>query len=81
MPDQEDELLTTEEAFRAAYHYILQYYGRERITPFMLMLHSMYPYGEDVREANDPASWHDWVASVEKARLTPDLPYPDPPTR
>ena len=66
MAENEEVLLTSAEAYRATYHFIAQYYARQRITPFMLMLHSMAfdPGGEP----HDPATWHDWMASVEAAR-------------
>jgi hypothetical protein len=77
MTDEQEPFLTLEEACRAAYYFVLQYYGRERITPFMLMLTSMKLEGK--QETNDPAHWHDWLASVEKALADPDLPDPDAP--
>jgi hypothetical protein len=75
--DDNEPRLTLDEAYRAAYHFIAQYYARERITPFMLMLSSMELEGE--RQTSDPATWHDWLASVEKALESPDLPTVDPP--
>ena len=54
-----DQLLTLDEAYRAAYHFIHQYYERERITPFMLLLHSMR-FDSGGGGTNDPATWHDW---------------------
>jgi hypothetical protein len=44
MPELEEPLLTVDEAYRAAFHFINRYYARERITPFMLMLSSMGPW-------------------------------------
>jgi hypothetical protein len=75
--NDEEQFLTLEEAYRAAYHFVLQYYGRERITPFMLMLSDMKLDGK--RQTSDPAHWNDWLASVEKALASPDLPEPDAP--
>lgn len=75
--DEGEPRLTLDEAYRATYHFISQYYARERITPFMLMLHSMGLEAD--RQTNDPATWDDWMASVEKARASPELPVPDPP--
>jgi hypothetical protein len=54
------------------------YYARERIAPFMLMLHSM-AFDPGDGKTNDPATWHDWLASVEEARASTDLPIVDPP--
>jgi hypothetical protein len=81
--DDPERLLTVEEAYRAAYHFINQYYARERITPFMLMLSNMGPWSAErpeLRVTSDPATWSDWLTSVEKALASPDLPEPDPPT-
>jgi hypothetical protein len=77
MTNDEEPLLTLEEAYRAAYYFVMQYYGRERITPFMLMLSSMKLEGK--QQTSDPAHWNDWLASVEKALTSPDLPDPDAP--
>lgn len=74
---QEEPRLTIDEAYRAAYHFIVQYYARERTTRLMLMLHSMGLEGD--RMTNDPATWDDWLASVEKARTSLRLPAPAPP--
>jgi len=75
--DDEDPFLTLEEAYRAAYYFVLQYYGRERIAPLMLMLSDMKLEGK--QQTSDPAHWGDWLASVEKALASPDLPEPDAP--
>lgn len=77
MTDDEEPVLTLEEAYRAAYYFVLQYYGRERITPFMLMLSSMKLEGK--QQTSDPAHWNDWLASVQKALASPALPEPDAP--
>jgi hypothetical protein len=84
-PDDNDgePLLTLEEAYRAAYfayraaYFVVQYYGRERITPFMLILNSMRLEGK--QETSDPAHWNNWLASVQNALTHPDLPGPDAP--
>jgi hypothetical protein len=78
MAESDEVRLTIEEAYRATYHFIAQYYARERIAAFMLMLHSMAPDPSDGKP-NDPATWHDWMASVEAARASTDLPSLDPP--
>lgn len=74
---ESEPLLTLDEAYRAAYHFVLQYYEREPIVPFMLMLADMRLEGE--RQTSDPAHWYDWLASVEKARAGEALPDPPPP--
>lgn len=69
--------LTLDEAYRATYHFIHQYYRREPIEPFLLMLHSMTewePGAGDPRSTADPATWHDWMASVQAARASSQLP-------
>lgn len=72
----EDRLLTVDEAYRAAFHFVLQYYKREPIVPFLLLLHSMTPWlqGDDPRSTSDPATWGDWLASVEAACSSDVLP-------
>lgn len=76
MPDDDEPLLTLDEAYRATFHFISQYYEREPITPFLLMLVSMTRWtpGGDPRQTNDPATWHDWIASVRAARESDQLP-------
>lgn len=74
--------LTLDEAYRAAFHFIHQYYEREPITPFFLMLHSMtmWPDAENLRDTADPATWFDWLKSVDKARESTTLAITvDPP--
>ncbi len=83
MSENDDEMpLSLDDAYRAAFHFINQYYARERITPLMLMLSSMGPWNPEqpkLRETSDPATWDDWMASVRAARASPDLPRIDPP--
>ena len=69
--------LSLDEAYRAAFHFINQCNARERVTPFMPMLHSMGLAGQ--RETNDPATWQDWFASLDNAVGSPDLPALHPP--
>lgn len=72
----DDRHLTLDEAYRAAFHFIRQYYEREPMVPFMLMLHSMTPSapGSDPRSTSDPATWDDWMASVTAALASEVLP-------
>ena len=73
-PDSaETSLLTVEQAYDAAYRFVAQYYERERIVPFMLMLKSMTPT-TDRERANDPASWPDWLHCVEETLAGNPLP-------
>ncbi|NTW40556.1 MAG: hypothetical protein HGA44_11840 [Cellulomonadaceae bacterium] len=76
MPDADESPLTLDEAYRATFHFINQYYEREPIVPFALMLHSMTPEapGGNPRQTSDPATWHDRLASVRAARASERLP-------
>jgi hypothetical protein len=75
-PSEPEPLLTLDQAYRAAFHFIHQYYRREPIEPFVLMLHSMMSgnWAGGLRETNDPATWDDWVASVQAALASEELP-------
>ncbi len=55
--DGEDELLTIDEAYLAAYFFVRQYYVRGRSTAVMLMLSGMTLWGP--RDTADPAHWSD----------------------
>jgi hypothetical protein len=68
-----DPPLTVEQAYEAAYRFVAQYYERERIVPFMLMLKSMTPT-VDQEQTNDPAAWHDWLLCVEATLTGSPLP-------
>ena len=70
--------LTVEQAYEAAFRFVAQYYERERIVPFMLMLTSMTPT-TDRERTNDPAAWHDWLHCVEETLAGNQLPQPPPP--
>jgi hypothetical protein len=76
VPEDDEPSLTVDEAYRAAFHFINQYYEREPIVPFALMLHSMTPGtpGGNPRQTSDPATWHDWLSSVRAARTSEQLP-------
>ena len=52
MTVSDEPLLTLDEAYRATFHFVNQYYQREPIVPFMLMLNSMSAWSEngDLRE-------------------------------
>lgn len=81
LPDR--VLLTADEAFRATFRFIAQYYAREPITPFLLMLTSMTAWdGGDQfsRSTSDPATWDDWMKSVEAAIADESVPEIPPPT-
>jgi hypothetical protein len=74
-------LLTLDEAYRATFSFHNQYYHREAIVPFMLMLNSMTAWSEngDLRETSDPATWNDWMAPLRAARASERLPEIAPP--
>ena len=74
----ETTYLTTEQGYEAAYRFVAQYYERERIVPFMLMLTSMTPTADRER-TNDPAAWHDWLRCVEETLAGNPLPLPSAP--
>lgn len=76
MTDPVEPMLTLDQAYRAAYHFIYQYYLREPIDPFMFMLASMLPSNGDgpLRQTSDPATWHDWMTSVQAALASEELP-------
>jgi hypothetical protein len=79
-PDQtETPSLTPEQGYEAAYRFVAQYYERERIVPFMLMLTAMRPTADAVR-TNDPASWSDWIHCVDQTLEGNPLPQPSPPS-
>lgn len=71
--------MTAEQAYEAAYRFVAQYYERERIVPFMLMLTAMQPVADPLR-TNDPASWSDWEKCVEETLGNQPLPELSPPS-
>ena len=76
MTDPDEPTLTLDEAYRATFHFINQYYDREPIVPFLLMLQSMTAWTDNgnPRQTDDPATWDDWMASVRAARASDTLP-------
>jgi len=76
MTQPDEPLLTVDQAYCAAFHFIRQYYEREPIVPFLVLLQSMYPWteGGDPRLTSDPATWHDWMSSVQAALSAKELP-------
>jgi hypothetical protein len=65
--------LTVEQAYEAAYRFVAQYYEREPIVPFMLLLTSMKPTADRER-TNYPAAWHDWLDCIEETLAGNPLP-------
>jgi hypothetical protein len=76
MTEPVEPTLTLDQAYRATYHFIYQYFLRQPIAPFLQMLASMEPWDEDspVRQTSDPATWNDWMASVREALASDELP-------
>jgi hypothetical protein len=75
-PDETDTpTLTAEQAYEAAYRFVAQYYERERIVPFMLMLTAMRPQRTRfrrttlLREATGfTASMKPWLGTHSRSR-------------
>ena len=59
--------LTEVEAFTAARYFIDQFNEREKSDALTLLVHWMGSDDEDATATNDPAQWHDWVRSVDRA--------------
>jgi hypothetical protein len=72
MAEPDEPMLTLDEAYRATFHFIHQYYEREPIVPFMLLLSSMTAWSDNgnLRQTDDLATWHDWMKSVQAARIS-----------
>jgi hypothetical protein len=80
-PDEQPLNLSVEQAYEAAYRFVAQYYNRERIVPFMLMLRSMgWEEFDDHHITNDPASWSEWEACVRETLDGEPLPKISPPS-
>lgn len=57
-------LLTSEQAYEAAFRFVAQYQARERASEsLLLLLVAMMPTADQYR-TNDPASWSDWQRCV-----------------
>jgi hypothetical protein len=76
MTEDQEPALTLDQAYRAANHFIHQYYLREPIVPFELTLHSMATWSKDgdLRETIDPTTWDDWMQSVRTALASDAIP-------
>jgi hypothetical protein len=70
-----DRTLTEVEAFRAARYFIEQFNEREKSDALILLVHWMESASGDATDTNDPAQWHDWVRSVDRA-LSEEEPQP-----
>jgi hypothetical protein len=66
-PRNEDPLLTLDQAYRAAYYFIRQYYERDALKPESMFFLLVWMQLDAPRSSSDPAQWHDWLRSVEKS--------------
>ena len=70
-----ERMLTEREAFHAARYFLEKFNERERSDALMLLIGWMREgsWDHDPLETDDPAQWHDWVASVDRvvAERTP----------
>lgn len=73
MDNENTRALTSEQAYEAAYRFVFQYYKREPIEPFEVMLTAMEPTSDQYK-TNDPASWEDWDICVEETLTKAPLP-------
>jgi hypothetical protein len=70
----EREEMSVREAYLAAYYFVRAYYerGGRRDGSVTLLLTALGPSPDpndpDGFRTDDPASWDDWLAAVEKAR-------------
>jgi hypothetical protein len=81
-PGERPITLSTEQAYESAYRFVAQYYNRERIVPFMLMLSDMaWEPSHDHHVTSDPAHWFDWMRCVQQTLDGAPLPEVPPPDR
>ena len=76
--DSSDPMLSVAQAYESAYRFVAQYYERQRIVPFLLMLVAMRPE-DDLYVTNDPASWEDWQRCVRQTLAGEAMPELSPP--
>ena len=63
----DEPLLTLDQSYMAAYYFIRQFYERDTIKPRSMFFLLVWMQLEAPRQTSDPASWHDWIRSVDKA--------------
>jgi hypothetical protein len=66
-PETNEPLLTLDQGYLAAYHFIRQFYERDARKPESMFFLLSWMTLEGPRMSTDPAQWHDWLASVRKA--------------
>lgn len=72
--EETSDLLTTEQAYEAAFRFVWQYYQRELSSESLaLMLVAMEPASDHYR-TSDPASWEDWQRCVDATLANEPLP-------
>jgi len=59
--------LTLDQGYAAAYYFIRQFYERDSRKPESMFFLLSWMELEGPRMSGDPAQWHDWLRSVEKA--------------
>jgi hypothetical protein len=62
-----EPLLTIDQSYLAAYHFIRQFYERDARKPESMFLLLSWMTLEAPRTSSDPAQWHDWLGAVAKA--------------
>ncbi|MFS0699319.1 hypothetical protein AB6N24_05035 [Cellulomonas sp. 179-A 4D5 NHS] len=71
----DDGVLSVEQAYEAAYRYLMQYLAREpESESLQLMAIAMQP--TPPYRSNDPASWDDFLDCVHQTRAREPLPSP-----
>jgi len=76
--DPDEQLLTVDQAYLAAYEFIRQFYERDSRKPESMFFLLTWMKLEGTRMSHDPAQWNDWVASVGLAVSTsPDEQFSD----
>jgi hypothetical protein len=65
--DPDDQVLTVDQAYLAAYEFIRQFYERDSRKPESMFHLLSWMRLEQPRMSSDPAQWDDWLASVGSA--------------
>ena len=81
MPDiyPDEQLLTVDQAYLAAYQFIRHFYERDGRRPESMFFLLSWMELEHPRTASDPAQWEDWLKSVAEAlSLRPDEQFSEP---
>ena len=75
----DEQLLTVDQAYLAAYQFLRQFYERDGRKPESMFLLLSWMELEHPRMSSDPAQWDDWVKSVEAALARqPDEQFTEP---